>query len=96
MVFTKFCGEKSARGTEFRPEKTPLGLCNIGRAEGEGQALVGHEGGDEGDAQLLPAGGDAADQLNVAGTLRGQVGGLREALGVGVVDLSVLPDHSQT
>ena len=89
MVFTKFCGERSARRTEFRPEKTPLGLCNIGRAEGEGQALVGHEGGDEGDVQLLPAGGDAADQLNVAGTLRGQVGGLREALGVGVVELDV-------
>jgi len=25
MVFTKFCGERSARGTEFRPGKTPLG-----------------------------------------------------------------------
>ena len=55
MVFTKFCGERSARGTEFRPEKTPLGLCNIGRAEGEGKALVGNEERDETVFFLLPA-----------------------------------------
>ena len=91
MLFTKILWGSSALYDGISSQKNALDLRQVRRVQREGEALVCHEGRGEGDAQLLPAGGDAADQLDVACALRGQIGGLREALSGGVIELDVAP-----
>ena len=81
MVFTKFLRGKICPWDGIPSRKNASDLRQVRRVQREGEALVCHEGRGEGDAQLLPAGGDAADQLDVACALRGQIGGLGEAQG---------------
>ena len=92
MLFTKILWGSSALYDGISSRKNASGLRQVRRAQREGEALVCREGRGEGDAQLLPAGGDAADQLDVACALRGQIGGLGEALSGGIIELDVSAD----
>ena len=92
MLFTKILWGSSALYDGISSQKNALDLRQVRRVQREGEALVCHEGRGEGDAQLLPADGDAADQLDVACALRGQIGGLREALSGGIIELDVSAD----
>ena len=92
MLFTKILWGSSALYDGISSRKNASDLRQVRRVQREGEALVCHEGRGEGDAQLLPAGGDTADQLDVACALRGQIGGLREALSGGIIELDVSAD----
>ena len=62
-----------------------LSADHIGGLHGKGEGLVGHEGGHVSNFQLFPALGHHQQHLDIAAALRGQGGGVREALGVLVV-----------
>ena len=81
--FEKISPEKNRGETKFRPKRSAV--LQVGSAHHEGDALAGCKGGVVGHGHLLPAGGHHADQLNVAGALRGQAGHIGEALRGGVV-----------
>ena len=89
MLFTKILWGSSALYDGISSQKNASGLRQVRRVQREGEALVCHEGRGEGDAQLLPADGDAADQLDVACTLRGNGRGRGKALGGAVVQLDI-------
>ena len=92
MLFTKILWGSSALYDGIPSQKNALDLRQVRRVQREGEALVCHEGRGEGDAQLLPAGGDTADQLDVTCALRGQIGGFGEALSGGIIELNVSAD----
>ena len=55
-----------------------LSADHIGGLHGKGQGLVRGKGGHVGHLQLLPILGDHQHQLQIAGTLRGQIGGKKK------------------
>ena len=65
------------------------GAGHVCSGHDEGHGLIRCKGGHVSNAQLLPALGDHQHQLQIAGTLRGQIGGIREGLRVGVVQRDV-------
>lgn len=65
------------------------GIRQVGSAHREGEGLAGNEGRGVGHGHLLPIGGDHADQLDVAGALRGQIRGIVEGLGGAVVQSDI-------
>ena len=66
------------------------GIRQVGSAHREGEGLAGNEGRGVGHGHLLPIGGDHADQLDVAGALRGQIRGIVEGLGGAVAPASAV------
>ena len=82
-VFVKLLALLCPKLTKFRPARSGFG--HIGSAQAESERLVGDKGRGIGDRDLLPAGWHHADQLNVAGALRGQAGGIGKGLGGAVV-----------
>ena len=89
MPFAKINSAKNRmlRGfwTKFRPACGASGAGDVGGLHGKGEGLVGHEGGHVSNFQLFPALGHHQQHLDIAAALRGQGGGVREALGVLVV-----------
>lgn len=73
MLFAKILWEALPFMTEFRLGKMPQACVRSEEFREKVRLLFATEGGGEGDAQLLPAGGDAADQLDVACALRGRL-----------------------
>ena len=75
---------------EISSRKTVLsGAGHVGGGHVEGDGFIRHEGGHVGDLQVLPALGHHQHQLQIAAALRGQVGGLGEGLGVGIVQRDI-------
>ena len=93
MVFTDFLRTKTAQGNPMRRNFVPRnsGIRQVGSAHREGEGLAGNEGRGVGHGHLLPIGGDHADQLDVAGALRGQIRGIVEGLGGSLILSFFLP-----